>query len=118
MGIWPKAPIYDVSLGVCSRHTVRRAVVSLLSTDEIDALVAAPDRTTSIGRRDHAPLVTALQTGLGVSELVGLRDDDVVLGVGAHVRCTGIGLQTTMHPAHPPHRRRPTNLDRRARRHR
>jgi site-specific recombinase XerD len=47
----------------------RRAIVSYLSTGEVDALLAAPDRDTWIGRRDHALLVTTLQTGLRVSEL-------------------------------------------------
>jgi integrase/recombinase XerD len=76
----------------------RRAVVSFLSTSEIDALVAAPDRTTWIGRRDHALLVTAVQTGLRVSELVGLRHHDIVLGIGAHVRCTGKGRKQRCTP--------------------
>ena len=76
----------------------RRTVVSFLSTSEIDALVAAPDRTTWIGRRDHALLVTAVQTGLRVSELVGLRHHDVTLSVGAHVRCTGKGRKQRCTP--------------------
>ena len=76
----------------------QRNVVSFLSASEIDALVAAPDRTTWIGRRDHALLVTAIQTGLRVSELVGLRHHDVVLGTGAHVRCTGKGRKQRCTP--------------------
>ncbi len=76
----------------------RRAVVSFLSTSEIDELVAAPNRTTWIGRRDHALLVTAIQTGLRVSELVGLRHNDVVVGTGAHVRCTGKGRKQRCTP--------------------
>src|SRR6516164_5484373 len=64
--------------------------VSFLQPEEVDALLAAPDRTTRIGRRDHALLVTAVQTGLRVSELCGLRCGDVVLGVGAHVSCFGM----------------------------
>ena len=76
----------------------RRAVVSFLSTSEIDELVAAPNRTTWIGRRDHALLVTATQTGLRVSELVGLRHNDIVVGTGAHVRCTGKGRKQRCTP--------------------
>ena len=76
----------------------QRNVVSFLSTSEIDELVAAPNRTTWIGRRDHALLVTAIQTGLRVSELVGLRHNDVVVGTGAHVRCTGKGRKQRCTP--------------------
>jgi integrase len=76
----------------------RRAIVSFLSPVEIDALLAAPDRTTWIGRRDHALLVTAVQTGLRVSELTALRRRDVVLSAGAHVRCDGKGRKQRCTP--------------------
>src|SRR5216684_458021 len=66
-----------------------RAVVQFLSEDEIDALLASPGRSRWIGRRDHALLLVAIETGLRVSELAGLRCRDVVLGSGAHVRCFG-----------------------------
>jgi integrase/recombinase XerD len=36
-------------------------------------------------------LVLAVQTGLRISELIGLSRVDVVLGAGAHVRCMGQG---------------------------
>ena len=71
------------------RH--ERALISYLDLDEIKALLPAPDRTTWLGRRDHALLLTAIQTGLRVSELVGLRISDVSLGAGAHVRTVGKG---------------------------
>lgn len=73
-------------------------VVSYLAPAEVDALIAAPDRDTWLGRRDHALLVTAIQTGLRVSELCGLRRGDVVLGVGAHVRCFGKGRKERCTP--------------------
>ncbi len=69
----------------------RREIVSYLSAAEVDALLAAPDRSTWIGRRDHALLVTAIQTGLRVAELTVLRRRDAVLVTGAHVRCHGKG---------------------------
>jgi integrase/recombinase XerD len=68
----------------------QRRIVSFLSDDEVEALLAAPDRSTFLGRRDHTLLVTAVQTGLRVTELIGLRIQDVVLGTGAHVRCLGL----------------------------
>jgi integrase/recombinase XerD len=68
-----------------------RNTVSYLQLHEIKALLAAPDRTNWLGRRDHTLLVLAIQTGLRVSELIGLRIADVTLGVGANVRVIGKG---------------------------
>lgn len=75
-----------------------RPVVTHLSSEEVDALIAAPDRSTWAGRRDHALLLTAVQTGLRVSELVGLVLDDVHLGHGAHVSCVGKGRKQRCTP--------------------
>jgi hypothetical protein len=61
-----------------------RTEVCYLTRPELDALVAAPDRTSWTGRRDHALLDLAIQTGLRVSELTGLRNQDIKLGAGAH----------------------------------
>jgi integrase/recombinase XerD len=49
-----------------------RTMISYLDRPEIDALLDAPDRATWLGRRDHAMLLTAIQTGVRVSELVNL----------------------------------------------
>lgn len=76
----------------------RKGVVSYLSTAEVGALLAAPDRATWIGRRDHALLATVLQTGMRVSEVTALRRRDVVLGTGAHVRCHGKGRKERCTP--------------------
>jgi site-specific recombinase XerD len=72
--------------------------VCYLSRPEVEALLAAPDRKTSSGRRDHALLLVAVQTGLRCSELAGLRVEDVVLGPGAHVRCLGKGRKERCTP--------------------
>jgi len=77
---------------------VDRAIVSFLTTHEADALIAAPDRTTWIGRRDHVLLMVAVHTGLRVSELTGLTIRDVHLGTGPHVRCTGKGRKERCTP--------------------
>ncbi len=50
-----------------------RALVTYLTEAEMHALLAAPDRSTRIGRRDHALLLLALETGLRVSELTALH---------------------------------------------
>jgi integrase/recombinase XerD len=75
-----------------------RAVVSFLTTAEVDALLAAPDRSTQLGRRDHTLLLLACQTGLRVSELTRLTRADVHLGAGAHVRCHGKGRKDRATP--------------------
>lgn len=75
-----------------------QTIVSFLAPDEIDALLAAPDRTSWIGRRDHALLLVAIQTGLRVTELTGLAGRDLHLGVGAHVRCQGKGRKQRATP--------------------
>jgi integrase/recombinase XerD len=71
------------------RH--ERRLIEFLQREEIDALVAAPNPATWIGRRDRTFLIVAVQTGLRVSELIGLRCQDVALGTGAHVQCVGKG---------------------------
>ncbi len=68
-----------------------RNTVSYLDLPEIKALLAAPDRSTWLGRRDHALLLLMVQTGVRVSELVGLHVGDVHLDTGAHCRVTGKG---------------------------
>jgi site-specific recombinase XerD len=75
-----------------------RAIVSHLTPDETDALLAAPDRTTWHGRRDHALLLLAVQTGLRVSELTALARQDTHLGAGPHVRCHGKGRKDRATP--------------------
>jgi site-specific recombinase XerD len=75
-----------------------KVVVTYLTEDEAAALVAAPDRSTRIGRRDHALLLVAFETGLRVSELTSLNCGNVHLGPGAHVRCTGKGRKERITP--------------------
>jgi integrase/recombinase XerD len=72
--------------------------VGYLEPDEVDALLAAPDRNTWLGRRDHALLVLMIQTGLRVSELTHLACSDIQLGSGAHVRCSGKGRKQRVTP--------------------
>jgi site-specific recombinase XerD len=78
------------------RH--ERRPVEFLTETETAALVAAPDTTTWIGRRDRTLLLVAAQTGLRNAELRSLRGRDVDLGAGAHVRCSGKGRKTRCTP--------------------
>lgn len=80
----------------CKRQT--RPLLDFLVRSEIEALLAAPDRHTWLGQRDHAFLLVAVQTGLRLSELTGLRHRDVTLGAGAHVRCLGKGRKERATP--------------------
>lgn len=68
-----------------------KPTITFLTAEQIDALVAAPDLTRWEGRRDRALLLTAVQTGLRVAELVGLNCADIALGPGAAVSCLGKG---------------------------
>jgi integrase/recombinase XerD len=76
----------------------QRNLVTFLTEEEVDALLAAPDRTTWTGRRDYAMLMLAAQTGLRASELTGLTCADVDLGRGAHVSCLGKGRKQRITP--------------------
>jgi site-specific recombinase XerD len=75
-----------------------RALVTFLTEPEINALLAAPDRDTWTGRRDHAMLLLAIQTGLRASELTALNCSDIHLGVGPHVSCVGKGRKHRFTP--------------------
>ena len=75
-----------------------RALVIFLDRPEFEALLAAPDRSTLIGRRDHTLLLLAVQTGLRLSELTSLRLQDVHLGSGPHLRCFGKGRKERITP--------------------
>ena len=75
-----------------------RALVTFLDKHEIIALLAAPDRTTWTGRRDHALLLLAIQTGLRASEITTLNVDDVQLDGAAHVTCEGKGRKQRITP--------------------
>jgi site-specific recombinase XerD len=75
-----------------------RAIVTYLTNEEVDALIAAPDRGRWIGRRDHALLTLTIQTGVRVSELTALRCQDAHLGTGPHVQITGKGRKQRATP--------------------
>lgn len=75
-----------------------RDLVTFLTRPEVDALLAAPDRTTRLGQRDYLLLLVAVRTGLRVSELTGLRVADSTLGTGPHVRCHGKGRKERCTP--------------------
>jgi site-specific recombinase XerD len=73
-------------------------IVTYLTDPEVEALLTAPDQTTWIGRRDHALLRLACQTGLRASEMTSLTIDDLHLGTSAHVNCVGKGRKQRITP--------------------
>jgi site-specific recombinase XerD len=75
-----------------------RTLVQFLSRPEVDALLAAPDQFTWSGRRDHAFLLVAVQTGLRLSEMTGLKRADLIVGAGAHLRVIGKGRKERCTP--------------------
>jgi site-specific recombinase XerD len=75
-----------------------RTLVPFLERAEVDALLAAPDQQTWFGRRDHAFMLTAVQTGLRLSEMTGLKREDLIIGAGAHVRVLGKGRKERCTP--------------------
>ena len=75
-----------------------RTLVNFLTRPEVDGLLAAPDRSTWSGRRDHAFLLVAVQTGLRLSEITGLKRDDLFFGMGAHLRVIGKGRKERCTP--------------------
>ncbi len=80
----------------CKRHKTKP--IDFLTRPEIEALLAAPDQKTWMGRRDRTLLLVAAQTGLRASELIGLCCQDVTFGTGAHVRCIGKGRKQRCTP--------------------
>jgi site-specific recombinase XerD len=79
-----------------------RTLVRFLTRPEVDALLSAPDQRTWFGRRDHAFILTAVQTGLRLSEITAATREDLVLGTGAHVRVIGKGRKERCTPLAKP----------------
>ena len=75
-----------------------RTLVPFLTRAEVDALLAAPDLGTWSGRRDHNFMLLAVQTGLRLSEITGLKREDIIFGAGAHVRVIGKGRKERCTP--------------------
>jgi integrase/recombinase XerD len=84
-------------LAIPPKRAEKRTVM-FLTPVETQALLDAPNRSTWAGRRDHALLLTAVQTGLRISELLGLTRADTQLDTGAYVRTVGKGRKERVAP--------------------
>ena len=81
-----------------------RNLLTYLSEDEVTALLDACDQRSWTGRRDHAMFALTIQTGLRISELIGLATNDVTFGIGANVHTVGKGRKERRTPLTPPTR--------------
>jgi integrase/recombinase XerD len=68
-----------------------RPVLGYLSSEQVTAILAAPDQRTWTGQRDAVLLATAYNTGARVSELTGLQVRDVLLDRQTAVHLHGKG---------------------------
>jgi site-specific recombinase XerD len=84
-------------LAIPSKRYIRGQVGFLIRA-EVDALLAAPARSTWSGRRDHALLLLTVQTGARLSEITHLKRQDVSLGAGAHIQVVGKGRKQRCTP--------------------
>jgi integrase/recombinase XerD len=91
------AAVIQRVLAIPSKRSDRR-IVTFLTPEEVTALLESPDRGTWAGRRDHALLLCAVQSGLRVSELLRLTNGDVELGTGPYLRTFGKGRKERVAP--------------------
>jgi site-specific recombinase XerD len=79
----------------------RLRVVEYLETDEITAILDAPDRSTSDGRRDYMLLLALFNTGARVQEILDLRPCDLQLVRPFQIRLVGKGRKERLCPLWP-----------------
>jgi integrase/recombinase XerD len=66
-------------------------LIGYLTRPEIQALLAAPEQSTWVGRRDHALLLTLYNSGARVSEITMLKRDQVCFGDRTFLQLCGKG---------------------------
>ena len=74
-----------------------KTLPKFLSIEDVDRLLQAPDTSTARGIRDRALIELLYATGLRVSELVNLRQQDLNLESG-YLTCTGKGRKQRLVP--------------------
>jgi integrase/recombinase XerD len=75
----------------------RQSLPEFLSIEEVDRLLLQPDTTTVVGLRDRALIEIMYSAGLRVSELCGLRVNDLQMDPGC-LRCVGKGNKERLVP--------------------
>jgi site-specific recombinase XerD len=93
-------PVAERVLAISSKRVERRAL-DFLSRQEVDALLAAPDRGSWSGQRDAVLLAVLYNSGARVSELVGLRVSDLLVDRGCALSLHGKGRKERVVPLWP-----------------
>jgi integrase/recombinase XerD len=75
----------------------RQSLPEFLSLAEVDRLLAQPDANSRLGLRDKAMIELLYSTGLRVSELCGLKTQDIQMELGC-LRCIGKGNKERLVP--------------------
>jgi len=90
-------PVLQRSLAIPMKR-YDKPLLGFLSRSEMDAVLAAPDRSTWSGDRDFVLLSVAYNTGARVSEILGLNVEDVELDRGRWIRVLGKGRKQRQVP--------------------
>jgi len=83
------------------RQREDKKLIGYLTRDEMEALLATPDRSHWVGRRDHALLLTMYNSGARVSELTALRRAQVCFGATTFLDLHGKGRKERTVPLWP-----------------
>jgi integrase/recombinase XerD len=78
-----------------------KKLMGALTRAEVEALLAAPDRSCWVGRRDHALLLTLYNSGARVSEVTTLQRHQVCFGPPTFLQLTGKGRKERTVPLWP-----------------
>jgi integrase/recombinase XerD len=78
-----------------------KKLMGALTRTEVEALLAAPDRSCWLGRRDHALLLTLYNSGARVSEVTTLLRHQVCFGTPTFLQLTGKGRKERTVPLWP-----------------
>jgi len=78
-----------------------KAVIGYLDKPEVEALLRAPNRRTSLGSRDHALLLFLYNSGTRADEVASLRVSNLQLGTSPSVRILGKGNKWRVCPLWP-----------------
>jgi integrase/recombinase XerD len=84
-------------LAIPQKRPTRR-VVGFLTNPEVDALVATPDQSNWLGRRDRLLLLVAIETGMRVSEITRASIRDLTFDATTQIRCMGKGRKERITP--------------------